>query len=91
MRDHKALKKFETEEQLREEASKPYFSRVQIINWDGPGWYYIFRYSQPCPRGCCYDSVFEAVHASKQAKELASEIKDLASELKRARELGEEK
>jgi hypothetical protein len=77
--------KFESEDQLKVAATEPYFCRVQIIKWDGPGWYYIFRYSQPCPRGCCRDDVFEAISASKWAEMLADKIKDLAYQLKEAR------
>jgi len=87
MRDPQGKLKFSTEEQLREAANKPYFFRVQKINWDGPGWYYIFKYDQPCPRGCCRDNVFEAISASNWAAELAQEMKDLAQQLKEARGL----
>lgn len=79
--------KVETEEKLREMAKKPYFYRVQIINWDGPGWYYIFKYSQPCPRGCCCENVFESMSAKQWAGEITQKMKDLAYQLKEAREL----
>ena len=87
MRDPQSKLKFDTESQLREAANKPYFFRVQIINWDGPGWYYIFKYDQPCPRGCCRDNVFEAKSAKAWAIEIAEQMKQLAYQLKEAREL----
>jgi len=86
MRDVQMKMKFETEDQLKELASKPYFCRVQIINWDGPGWYYIFRYSQPCPRGCCRDSVFEAITAKQFVQNVSEEINDLKRQLSEAKE-----
>jgi len=77
--------KVETEIQLREKAGDNF--RVVKIKWDGPGWYFIYHYSQPCPRGCCHDEVFEAQSASDRTCEIQSKMKDLASHLKEAKEL----
>jgi hypothetical protein len=90
MRNPQSKLKCETEQELKDAASKPYFCRVQKINWDGPGWYYIFRYSQRCPRNCCDDDVFEAISAKKRAEDLADEIRKLASQLRDVRTLGEQ-
>lgn len=73
---------FEDKSQIVERAKN---SRVIDINWSGPGWYYIFRYSQPCPRGCCRDSVYKAISSAEWCKDLAEEIKDLSSQLREAR------
>jgi hypothetical protein len=87
MRDPKSKLKCDTEQQLKDAASKPYFYRVQIINWDGPGWYYIFKYDQPCPRGCCRDNVFEAISKKKWEQRIVEEIRDLAYQLREVRSL----
>ena len=73
-----------TEEELQEKAED---FRVVKINWDGPGWYFIYHYSQPCPRGCCHDEVFEAQSAADRAYDIQSKMKDLADDLKEARKL----
>jgi len=75
--------KVETEEELREKAGSDF--RVVKVKWDGPGWYFIYHYSQPCPRGCCHDEVFEAISASDRAYELQQKIKNLAQELRSIR------
>ncbi len=56
--------------------------RVQILNWDGEGWYYKSTYDKPCPRGCCRDSVVELTKANKRVKELQEQMRELAEELK---------
>lgn len=73
-----------TEEELRQKAKG---FRVVKVDWDGPGWYFIYHYSQPCPRGCCFDQVFEAQSASDRANEIQSKMRELASNLKEAKEL----
>ena len=55
--------------------------------WSGPGWYWIFTYSQRCPRGCCYDSVIEAITAKELADELRESMIYLAQRLRDARAL----
>lgn len=74
----------ENEEELREKAKG---FRVVKIDWNGPGWYFIYHYSQPCPRGCCHDDVFEAQSASARACEIQDEMRSLADDLREAREL----
>lgn len=58
---------------------------VYRIDFDDPGWYLVSRGSQPCPRGCCYDSVFRAKPAHAVAYELKCEIEELAGRLSEAR------
>lgn len=60
-------------------------ARVQMGNYEGPGDYYLLSYSQPCPRGCCYDDVYEVLTADEVVKEIVNEIRDLAADLRQAR------
>jgi hypothetical protein len=64
-------------------------ARVQKIDWVGPGWYFIFKYTQKCPRGCCYDDVFEAKSLKKWKAELSEEIRNLEYRLRDVKELEE--
>lgn len=77
--------RFETEAEAKADADDWY--RIVRIDWTGPGWYAIFTYDKPCPRGCCRDNVYEAIPVSKWADLIADEIKNLASQLKEARSL----
>lgn len=61
-------------------------ARVQIGTYAGPGYYLVLQYSQPCPRGCCRDSVSEVLSAQDVASQVADQMRDLAGLLKRARE-----
>jgi hypothetical protein len=61
-------------------------ANVYKIDFDGPGWYLVSRGSQPCPRGCCYDTVFLAQPAHSVAYELREKVDGLAGRLKEARE-----
>ena len=79
---HKRVR-FETEQEAKTYADD--WHRVVIVDWTGPGWYAIFSYDKPCPRGCCRDNVFEAMPVRKWADLIADEMKDLACELKEAR------
>lgn len=65
-------------------------SRIREINWDGPGWYFIFIYSRLCPRGCCDEYVCCAKSASQWAEDISKEMKELASELREVRRLEKE-
>lgn len=89
MSDYKRLVrekvKAQTEQELYDKAGSDF--RVVKVNWDGPGWYLIYHYSQRCPRGCCYDDVFEALSVEDRAYELQSEIRGLASDLSELRKL----
>ena len=60
--------------------------RVKKINWTGPGMYHISKYSQPCPRGCCFDTVFEAVPITERIEILVEKIRVLAYQLRRTRD-----
>ncbi len=75
---------FSTVEQPSERAHY-YACRVHKIDWKGPGRYVVLRYSQKCPRGCCYDGVYEIVPAAAVVEEVREEMRRLASLLKEAR------
>lgn len=79
----------ENEEQMKlmlvVDRQKYFGGRVQKAQWTGPGWYYLFKYIQRCPRNCCDDMVFEIVSASEWASTIADEMKVLSAKLKEAR------
>lgn len=60
-------------------------SDVQVGTYEGEGWYMMISYSKRCPRGCCYDTVYEVIPASQVAEELKEEMIKLADMLKEAR------
>jgi hypothetical protein len=60
-------------------------ARVQMGTWTGPGRYFVLSYSQPCPRGCCYDSVYEVLTAEDVARAARETIREYASLLREAR------
>lgn len=55
--------------------------------WEGPGYYAKFSYSQRCPRGCCYDDVTELKPITEHISDLKNHIRNLASSLRYYREL----
>lgn len=57
-------------------------ARCQKGKYIGPGKYFLLDYYQPCPRGCCEDSVYEALNEQQAKSEIRDIIKDLASLLK---------
>lgn len=59
-------------------------ARVQLGTWDGPGKYMICRYSQPCPRGCCDDTVNEIISAEDVKVIVREKMKNLAVILREA-------
>jgi len=59
--------------------------RVQRGDFTGPGKYLYVRWSQPCPRGCCYDDCGELIPAAEVATEASYEMRELAEILKTAR------
>lgn len=59
--------------------------RVQKGKYAGPGRYLQLRYEQPCPRGCCYDSVGELLTAAEVIEQVKEEMRDLTYVLKRAK------
>ena len=58
---------------------------VQKGEYVGPGLYMVLRYSQRCPRNCCYESVYKVVPATEVADMAKEEIIKLAEILKKAR------
>ena len=58
---------------------------VQKGKYAGPGLYMLFNYSQRCPRGCCYDSVYEVMPADEVAEMAKSDMIELAEILQTAR------
>lgn len=57
-------------------------ANVQKGVWQGPGRYFLLRYSQPCPRGCCNDNVNEVLTEEEYKDELAYELDKISKELK---------
>jgi hypothetical protein len=60
-------------------------SRVRLGDYEGPGKYMLFRYTQRCPRNCCDDTVYELLSASAVQRVVREEIQELAGVLKEAR------
>lgn len=60
-------------------------ARVQMGEWAGPGRYMLLSYTQPCPRGCCTDSVFEVRSAADVIADARDEMRELAGVLRTAR------
>lgn len=60
-------------------------SRVRLGDYEGPGKYMLFRYTQRCPRNCCDDVVFELLSAPAVQREVRDEMRELAEVLKAAR------
>lgn len=52
-------------------------AQIRLGTYDGPKKYYVLSYSQPCPRGCCTDSVYEAINREQVEYEVEREIEDL--------------
>lgn len=84
MRNHNTKLNISSKEELVENAKG---HNVHKIDWKGPGWYYIFKYNQKCPRGCCYDDVFEAISAKSYSEMISHEIRELSYKLKESRKL----
>lgn len=61
------------------------FARVQIGEYAGPGYYLELNYTQPCPRGCCRDSVRELIPAIEVCDLISDQMRQLAGFLKEAR------
>lgn len=59
---------------------------IEIGEFTKPDYYYVLRYSQRCPRGCCYDDVCEIITKEQYIKELKEKITEYAYQLKKARE-----
>ncbi len=79
-----SIKEFRTKEEM-EEAAKG--NDIQDTNWEGEGYYAVYRYSQRCPRGCCYDSVYETKPLVDHMAELEDHIESLQSSMKYYRDL----
>lgn len=62
---------------------------IEIGEFIEPNYYYILRYSQRCPRGCCYDDVCEILTKEEYISELKENIGKYCDELKKVRELNE--
>jgi len=60
-------------------------ARVQIGTYEGPGRYLLLSYQQKCPRGCCYDSVYEVLSADDVIKESKEQMREYADLLKQAK------
>lgn len=82
--EYQDKQKFETEKKLD---AYCYGYRVQKQEWTGPGWYFIFKYTQRCPRDCCYDDVIWAIDAAEYRKLLVEQGKEIAGRLSEIRSL----
>jgi len=63
---------------IDEEDFKSYFRdiRVQRGKYLGPGKYLKLYYEQPCPRGCCYDTVIELLSSEEAKKEVLESLEE---------------
>lgn len=77
--------KAEDKNLLRQHIKDKYDVRIIDVQWEKPGLYILVKYSQPCPRGCCYDEVIDAIHVEDYANEIARKIRDLAEDLRHYR------
>lgn len=87
--------RFETEEEMKT-ASKDYdvYRWMARQHWIygkksafvGPGWYWQETGQQRCPRGCCYDSFIDFTPASTRVEEIKEQMRELAEEIRQARE-----
>lgn len=62
---------------------------IKIGQFIEPDYYIVLRYSQRCPRGCCYDDVCEILTKEEYISELKENIGKYCNELKKVRELNE--
>jgi len=83
-REPRDVKEFRTEAELEEAASG---NDVRKLDWEGEGYYAIYQYGQRCPRGCCYDSVYEARPIADHISDLEAHIEDLSSDLSHYKDL----
>jgi len=49
-------------------------SMFQNGSYQGPGKYWLLMYSQKCPRGCCYDDVYELISEQDFKEEIKEEL-----------------
>ncbi len=72
-------------EELDKMISKGGYRVVMKDVWKGDDNYYLREYTQRCPKGCCYDNVFELSSVEEEISELKEQMRDLANRLKEAR------
>lgn len=60
--------------------------RCKIFKYTGPGWYYFFRYTRRCPRGCCDDEYVEVLDQERYVSLLNEEIHEREQELSTLKE-----
>ena len=70
---------------LRQHIKDKHDVRIIDVQQDKPGLYVLVKYSQPYPRGCCYDEVIDAIYVEDYTNEIARKIRDLAEDLKHYR------
>lgn len=58
-----------------------YHARVQKGDWQGPGKYKLFQYTQRCPRNCCDDNVNELLTEKEVIEEVKQQVEDLVVDL----------
>lgn len=66
-------------------------SRCKIGKFIKPGYYYLMKYRQPCPRACCEDDVHELIYSIDLISEIKENMYNLSDLLKEARKLPPER
>lgn len=66
-------------------------SRCKVGKFVKPGYYYLLRYRQPCPRACCEDDVMELVYSVDLISEIKENMYNLSNLLKEVRKLPSER
>lgn len=90
MREKRTIghQKFSSKDEIVEYArSNHEHCRVKDIDWYDSGWYVIQTWSQPCPRGCCYDNCVGFYPVSTIINEIVDNIRSLCYDLKEYRSL----
>jgi hypothetical protein len=59
----------------------------QAYGWNGAGYYAKFLYAEPCPRGCCSDSVVELMPLTEYMAKLKTHVKEQIDSLRYYRDL----
>jgi hypothetical protein len=58
-----------------------FHARVQKGDWQGPGKYKLFQYTQRCPRNCCDDNVNELLTEKEVIELVKMQVDDLVVDL----------
>lgn len=72
------------------EPDSGFMSQVRRGEWKGPGRYFLLQYCQPCPKGCCHDSVNEVLTEEDYRQEVQGLIDRRTQDLKSLKSLIED-